>query len=54
VRWVTRSWLYGENLVGRDTIWTEWENGDSRSHALIASKIKSEFDVWQVGTKTYY
>jgi hypothetical protein len=32
----------------------KWENDDSRSHALIASKIESEFDVWQLGTETYY
>lgn len=32
----------------------KWENNDARSHALIEAKIKSEFDVWKVGTATYY
>jgi len=32
----------------------KWERGDERSHVLIANKIKSEFDVWAVGTKRYY
>lgn len=32
----------------------KWEGGDTRSHALIANKIASEFDVWQVGTTYYY
>jgi hypothetical protein len=31
----------------------KWESGDDRSHVLIKDKIKSEFDVWEVG-KTYY
>jgi hypothetical protein len=31
-----------------------WERGDERSHELIAAKIRSEFDVWQRGSVTYY
>jgi hypothetical protein len=31
-----------------------WERGDERSHALIAPKIRSEFDVWQRGQEHYY
>jgi hypothetical protein len=30
------------------------ERGDERSYALIADKVASEFDVWQVGTTYYY
>lgn len=32
----------------------KWEREDDRSHALIAPKIHTEFDVWQVGNVTYY
>jgi len=32
----------------------KWERNDERSHALIAPKIHSEFDVWQRGTEHYY
>jgi hypothetical protein len=32
----------------------KWEREDERSHNLIAPKIRSEFDVWAVGEKTYY
>lgn len=33
----------------------KWESGwDDRSHALIADRIRSEFDVWAVGTTHYY
>lgn len=32
----------------------KWEHGDDRSHVLIADKIHSEFDVWEVGQKYYY
>lgn len=32
----------------------KWERADSRSHALIASKIRSEFDAWERGTTIYY
>ncbi len=32
----------------------KWERGDDRSHALVASKIKSEFNLWGVGTTHYY
>jgi hypothetical protein len=31
-----------------------WELDDPRSHALIAPKIASEFDVWRVGATYYY
>jgi len=31
-----------------------WERDDSRSHALIADKIESEFDVWQIGATAHY
>ncbi len=32
----------------------KWERTDSRSHALIAPKIRSEFDAWERGTTIYY
>jgi hypothetical protein len=32
----------------------KWERGDARSHALIASKINTEFDVWEIGRTYYY
>ncbi|HEX8395475.1 MAG TPA: DUF3800 domain-containing protein [Longimicrobium sp.] len=32
----------------------KWERGDDRSHQLIANKIRSEFEVFRVGTRTYY
>jgi hypothetical protein len=32
----------------------KWERGDERSHGLIAPKIRSEFDVWQLGRVSYY
>jgi hypothetical protein len=32
----------------------KWESGDPRSHVLIAPKIRTEFDVWAVGTTHYY
>jgi hypothetical protein len=32
----------------------KWEQRDDRSHRLIAGKIRSEFDVWAVGTQVYY
>jgi hypothetical protein len=32
----------------------KWERADARSHALISTKIRSEFDVWQLGQSTYY
>lgn len=32
----------------------KWELADERSHVLIADKIKSEFDVWSIGTNYYY
>ncbi|HEX5174597.1 MAG TPA: DUF3800 domain-containing protein [Gaiellaceae bacterium] len=32
----------------------KWEGGDPRSHALIASKIKSEYDVFAPGKTHYY
>lgn len=32
----------------------KWELGDDRSHVLIASKIRSEFDAFGVGTTYYY
>jgi hypothetical protein len=32
----------------------KWERQDERSHALIAPKICSEYDVWQIGDVTYY
>jgi hypothetical protein len=32
----------------------KWERSDDRSHSLIASKIRSEFDVWSRGTISYY
>jgi hypothetical protein len=32
----------------------KWESGDDRSHKIIASKISSEFDLWQSGTTKFY
>jgi hypothetical protein len=32
----------------------KWERQDQRSHVLIAPKIRSEFDVWQLGKVEYY
>jgi hypothetical protein len=32
----------------------KWEREDLRSYALIASKIRSEYDVWQRGQVRYY
>lgn len=32
----------------------KWERQDQRSHALIASKVQSEFDVWARGKVQYY
>ncbi|TAM60546.1 DUF3800 domain-containing protein [bacterium] len=32
----------------------KWERGDSRSHALVASKIVVEFDFFRKGTTEYY
>jgi hypothetical protein len=32
----------------------KWERQDQRSHVLIAPKIRSEFDVWQLGQVEYY
>jgi Protein of unknown function (DUF3800) len=32
----------------------KWEGGDPSWHALVASKIQTEFDVWGIGTTYYY
>jgi hypothetical protein len=32
----------------------KWEGGDPRSHILIAPKIQSEYDVWQIGNTYHY
>jgi hypothetical protein len=32
----------------------KWQSNDARSHVLIASKIKSEFEPFRVGTTEYY
>jgi len=32
----------------------KWEQGDDRSHVLIADKIISEYDVWWIGQKYFY
>jgi hypothetical protein len=32
----------------------KWEQGDDRSHVLIASKIRSEFEVFRKGKAIYY
>jgi hypothetical protein len=32
----------------------KWERGDTRSYDLVASQVKSEFDLWRYGTATYY
>jgi hypothetical protein len=32
----------------------KWERGDMRLYELIASKIRSEFDVFRLGTTVYY
>jgi len=36
------------------SIQRKWERADERSHGLIAPKIRSEFDVWQLGELNYY
>lgn len=32
----------------------KWERGCARSHALIADKIATEFDLWRTGTTHFY
>jgi hypothetical protein len=32
----------------------KWESGDTRSHVLIAKKIATEFDLWELGKRHYY
>ncbi|MFL5939793.1 MAG: DUF3800 domain-containing protein [Gaiellaceae bacterium] len=32
----------------------KWELADARSHVLVQSKIKTEYDVWRIGTTYYY
>lgn len=32
----------------------KWETGDARSHALIAHLVKSEFDLFDTGSKHFY
>lgn len=32
----------------------KWEHGDARSHALIANKIATEFDLWRSGNTQFY
>lgn len=32
----------------------KWEKEDNRSHVLIADKIRSEYDIFAVGSKRYY
>jgi len=32
----------------------KWERGDTRSYDLIEKKIKSEKDIWRIGSKLYY
>ena len=32
----------------------KWERGNEESYALIRPKIRSEFDVFRIGSKTYY
>lgn len=32
----------------------KWERNDARSYALIGAKIRTEFDVFRFGTRTYY
>jgi Protein of unknown function (DUF3800) len=32
----------------------KWEIGDTRSHVLIDTKIKTEFDLWRFGKVRYY
>jgi hypothetical protein len=32
----------------------KWERADDRSFKLIKSKVKSEYDLWQIGKKVYY
>lgn len=32
----------------------KWERNDDRSHLLVANKVRSEFDVWQLGRTHYY
>jgi hypothetical protein len=32
----------------------KWESGDSRSYDLIRDRIRTEFDAWHIGKKTYF
>ena len=32
----------------------KWERGDTRSYDIIRDKIATEYDLWRVGTRTYY
>ena len=35
-------------------IFRKWEHGDATSHAIIESKIRSEFDIFRSGVRYYY
>jgi len=35
-------------------IFRKWEHGDTRSHVEIASQIRSEFEIFRIGTRLYY
>ena len=35
-------------------IYRKWDRGDERSYEIIASAIKSEFDIFRNGTRCYY
>lgn len=35
-------------------IYRKWEHGDDGSHSVIASQIRSEFDIFRKGTRHYY
>lgn len=32
----------------------KWESGDARSYDLISDKIKTQYDLWKIGTRHYY
>ena len=32
----------------------KWERGENRSYALVQDKIKSEFEIFKMGTTLYY
>lgn len=35
-------------------VYRKWERGDDVNYSKIAGKVKTEFDLWAAGWKTYY